>query len=207
MKIGITYQPQLKTKPMQTLWKDITNKLNAIAPQITEGLLPGVTETEVKDLEERLQIKLPNNFIDFYKIHNGQDDATPWMIDGELLLSFEEIYNQWSIWDDLQRNKHFETDNGEPFESDPEKGIKNVWWNSKWIPFTYDGSGNHLCLDLDPDSGGNYGQVIRMWHDDSNRLLLAKSFTDWVKDYTKQLQNGNLVNSEDYFAIINKQDA
>ena len=35
-------------------------------------------------------------------------------------------------------------------ESDPDVGIRNNWWNDKWIPITYDGAGKHDCLDLAP---------------------------------------------------------
>jgi cell wall assembly regulator SMI1 len=191
---------------MHTIWNEIKNKLQTIAPDIVQGLLPGVTDAQLQGLEKQLDVKLPEAFVDFYKIHNGQNDTSPWMIDGEILLPFEQIYTEWSIWDDLLQNNHFVTDEGLPYTSEPEKGIKNVWWNSKWIPFTYDGCGNHLCLDLDPDTGGHYGQVIRMWHDDAERIILAISFTDWIKEYAEKLKNGDLVYADDYAAIINKKD-
>ncbi|MDC1285337.1 SMI1/KNR4 family protein [Flavobacteriaceae bacterium] len=191
---------------MQTLWDQLKNKLSHIAPKIVEGLHQGVTGAQIKELEEKLNVKLPKDFIAFYKVHNGQNEATPWMVDGEELLSFDRIYQEWRVWKDLLDDKHFEESDGKQYSSEPENGIKNLWWNDQWIPFTYDGAGNHLCLDLDPDVDGNYGQTIRMWHDDSIRTLNGKSFTQWITNYNTQLQNDDLVYAEDNSAIINKND-
>ena len=88
----------------------------------------------------------------------------------------------------------------------PDKGIKNDWWNDSWIPITYDGSGNHYCLDLDPTEEGIYGQIIRMWHDDAERTLVANSFKEWIVDYKDKLVSGQMVYSEDYFGIIDKDE-
>ncbi|MBO7776747.1 SMI1/KNR4 family protein [Burkholderia pseudomallei] len=58
--------------------------------------------------------------------------------------------------------------------------MKDDWYNLKWIPFTHDGSGIRLCLDLDPAEGGTLGQVVRIWHDDEARELVAGSFSEWL---------------------------
>ena len=123
----------------------------------------------------------------------------------EELLSFERIADEWKVWKDLLDSKDFEDKNG-PFSSTPDSGIKKDWWNALWIPFTYDGSGNHYCLDLDPSNEGTYGQIIRMWHDDPQRNLVANSFSVWMTDYKNKLVSGQLVYSEDYFGIIDKEE-
>ncbi|PPK42935.1 hypothetical protein B0G57_11531 [Trinickia symbiotica] len=33
---------------------------------------------------------------------------------------------------------------------------------------------------LDGAEGGTYGQVIRIWHDDAQRELVASSFREWL---------------------------
>ncbi|WP_332455118.1 SMI1/KNR4 family protein [Burkholderia ubonensis] len=63
---------------------------------------------------------------------------------------------------------------------EPEPGIRGDWYNLKWIPLTHNGSGDHLCVDLDPDEGGRIGQVIRVWHDSPERELVAKGVGEWL---------------------------
>jgi cell wall assembly regulator SMI1 len=63
---------------------------------------------------------------------------------------------------------------------------------------TYDGSGNHDCLDLDPAEDGVAGQVIRMWHDDSTRELVGENFSQWVAYYVEDLQEGRFVYDAEY---------
>jgi cell wall assembly regulator SMI1 len=59
--------------------------------------------------------------------------------------------------------------------------------------FTSDGCGNHICIDLDPTEDGNFGQVIQMWHDSSNRELYASSFKEWINNYLNDLEQGKFV--------------
>jgi cell wall assembly regulator SMI1 len=105
------------------------------------------------------------------------------------------------VWNDLLQGGDFRDAKG-----NPEAGIKDDWWNARWIPLTYDGSGNHDCLDLDPAPGGNVGQIIGMWHDDAHRALLAPSFTEWLKAFADDLEAGEYVISEDYDGLVSKDD-
>lgn len=190
---------------MTEIWKSIESKLAEIAPDILDNLNDGVTDVEVEDLERLINVKLPIDFVEFYKIHNGQAAGSAGIIEREELLSFERIKDEWQVWKDLLDSKDFEDNNG-PYTSTPDNGIKNDWWNALWIPITYDGSGNHYCLDLDPANQGNYGQIIRMWHDDAQRSLAANSFKEWITDYKNKLVGEQLVFSEDYFGIIDKEE-
>lgn len=189
---------------MKEIWKSFELKLADIAPDILNNLNTGVTEADVQDLENTISAKLPVDFIEFYKVHNGQTTESAGLIECEELLSFDRIKDEWQIWKDLLDQKEFEDTNG-PYTSTPETGIKNDWWNALWIPITYDGCGNHYCLDLDPTIEGNYGQIIRMWHDSDERTLEATSFKNWLTEYKDNLEKGQLVYSKDWFGIINKE--
>jgi cell wall assembly regulator SMI1 len=190
---------------MKKVWEQIITKLNEIAPEMVNNLNEPVTDEQIKQLEEKISAKFPEEFIEFYKVHNGQDSDGPGLIFCEELLSFERINNEWGIWKGLYDSKTFEDENGH-FTCEPDKGIKNIWWNPLWIPITYDGSGNHYCLDLDPADSGNYGQIIRMWHDDPSRTFEASSFKIWIEKYANDLVNGKLVYSDDYYGIIEKEN-
>ena len=64
-------------------------------------------------------------------------------------LSCEEIVSQGKTWKELLDGGDFK----DTFYGSDD-GIKNDWWNPKWIPFAHNGGGDHLCLDLDPASSG-----------------------------------------------------
>jgi len=135
------------------------------------------------------------------KIHNGQKGNAGWIIDGAELLSVERIIDEWTVWNDLLVSGDFSG-----CDEERSNGVKNDWWNPKWIPFTYDGAGNHLCLDLDPAATGHYGQVITMWHDDAERDIKARSFNEWFTQYVKDVEQGQYVYHDDYEAIVNVND-
>ncbi len=112
-------------------------------------------------------------------------------------LSCEEIYSQWLVWKELLDGGDFKD-----ISSEPEKGVKNDWWNPKWIPFTHNGGGDHLCLDLDPAVSGSAGQVITMWHDMEMREVKAGSFGEYFDTYVAGVLAGKYVYSEEYGGLV-----
>ena len=165
----------------------------------------GASDAEFAQLEQLIQAKLPEDFKALYRVFNGQAYEEGYVFDGEEWLSLERMAEEWEVWKGLLDDGEFDDDEEEADEdADPE--VNAVWCSPLWIPFTYDGSGNHLCLDLDPTAEGTYGQVIRMWHDDPQRSLEGKTFADWVETYIRGMEEGLYVYSEDYGGIFKKDD-
>ncbi|MBF9141347.1 SMI1/KNR4 family protein [Hymenobacter properus] len=189
------------TNAMQEVWARFENWLQAHAPQLLENLSLGASETALEKLAQTLDAALPDDFLAFYRIHNGQQSQSGGLINAEELLSVPRMLEEWTVWNDLLAGGDFEG-----ASSTPARGIRADWWNPRWLPLTYDGAGNHCCLDLAPADGGTYGQVIRMWHDDAERTLLASSFTEWITDYVQALEAGQYVFSEDYDGILSVDD-
>lgn len=158
-------------------------------------------DEQINILESKLSVKLPSKFVEFMKTHNGQRGKSGWIIDGSELLSCERIIDEWEVWNGLLVRGEFE-DNKEKRDN----GVKDDWWNPNWVPFTYDGCGNHLCIDLDPAESGTVGQIITMWHDESERKIMAASFEQWFAQYVQDVGSGKYVYSDDYEAIVNAND-
>jgi len=171
---------------MQHLWRRWENWLKENVPDVYESLSPGASESEITLVEQVLGVRLPEDFRQFLRIHNGQNTQSIGLFGNYWFLSTENVEAEWKIWKDL-------LDAGEFQGLDP-KPIGPIrpdqWWRSTWIPISNDGSGNHHCLDLDPAPGGNRGQVITMWHDQGERKLIAKSFREWVENIVENLENG-----------------
>jgi cell wall assembly regulator SMI1 len=68
--------------------------------------------------------------------------------------------------------------------------VKEDIWNSRWIPFASDESGNFLCVDYDPAKGGDIGQVI-LWASDPPYVeVIAPSFRAWLEQFANDLEAG-----------------
>jgi cell wall assembly regulator SMI1 len=146
--------------------------VEARASAVGVVLQKGVTKTALKAAEAALGVTLPDDVRAWFLRHDGAKGEA---IRGEELLGLRHVVSQWKIWQGLLDKGTF-ADN----RSKPARGVRPDWWNARWIPLTYDGAGNHDCLDLDPAKGGNVGQVIRMWHDDDPRPRVAPTFLDWL---------------------------
>src|SRR5262249_17787219 len=126
---------------------------------------------------------------------------SPGLIDATELLSLERILSEWKVWKEVLDCGDFDG-----VTSEPQDGIKDDWWNQRWVPLTYDGSGNHLCLDCDPGEGGANGQIITMWHDSAERELISASFEGWMNSFAADLENDRYEYSEEYGGLIQKDD-
>jgi cell wall assembly regulator SMI1 len=186
---------------MKETWTKIEEWLKNNAGQIYESLNKGATDEDFEELEELIDKKLPEDFKTFYHIHNGQEQTGLGLIDAEELLSVERIMEEWNVWKELYDQGVF----GDSV-SEADMGVKEVWWNPLWIPITYDGSGNHYCLDLSPDEGGKKGQIIRIWHDSPERELIADSFREWIGYFAEDLEDGEYFFSEEYGGLVNSED-
>jgi cell wall assembly regulator SMI1 len=187
---------------MKECWQRFENWLAIYAPNLIEALNPGASVDEIDELQKVIGKKLPNDFIEFYMIHDGQQFKTGNLVDCEALLSIEHIIYNWKSWKESLDDKHFE-ESGVPFTSEPEVGIKNNWWNPLWIPFVEDGSGYFICIDLDPSTDGKNGQIIRMRHDSSLRNILGSSFSEWILNYVSELEAGVYVYTKQW-GIVHK---
>ena len=186
---------------IQKQWAKLETWLEKNAQEIHQGLNIGATQEELNSFSTKTGLTLTEEFRSFYSIHNGQNEESPWIFDATEFLSLERIFDEWTIWKDLLEGGDF--DDTEGF---PDQGIKNSWWNKHWIPFTYNGSGDHLCIDLDPTSDGSVGQIIQMWHDEDTRSLEGSSLTEWFTNFVTKVSHDNYVFSDEYGGLINKED-
>ncbi|AJX35248.1 SMI1/KNR4 family protein [Burkholderia oklahomensis] len=160
---------------LRNTWKQLDDWFAADPARLPGGLNGPASADAIAALQAALGVTLPTEFVESLRIHDGQAETDAVFADSDALLGAREIVAQWSIWKNLVAGGDFDD-----MTSEPDPGIKDDWYNLKWIPFTHDGSGNHLCLDLDPAEGGVVGQVIRVWHDDSVRERVARSFAEWL---------------------------
>lgn len=179
---------------MTAYWIRFENWLTQHAPALSTVLLPGAAAAEIEKLESVIGKKLPEDFVQFYMVHNGQLEEDNWegLIDTEQLITIDTIIDNVKRGREWIDNRDQEDEDG-PVCSDPDEGIKDHWWNPYWIPFTFDGFGNCICIDLDPAPGGHYGQVIRMLQDDPERELYAPSFEEFIAHYIADLEAGKYV--------------
>ncbi len=165
-------QPQMN---IAQSWSCLNAWLQSMPDAIPGGFRAAASDDDIHVLEAAISAKLPADFTASLKTHNGQVDQDGVCFEGESLLNIKGILSEWTCWRDVIANDEFEG-----ITSDPDGGVKDDWYNLKWIPITRNGMGDSLCLDLDPAPGGTFGQVIRVWHDDERRERVAASFEAWL---------------------------
>ena len=160
-------------------------------PEVLADLNPGAIPFALEYLEDIIDVQLPNSFKEFYQWHDGQKrEILIGLFYGFEWLDLEEVYNEWQTWSEL-------SDQGfDEIESFHTGKVKEMYINKRWIPFTNDGGGNHLGIDLDPGLRGTVGQIINFGSDEDTKFVIADDFESFLSWYITQLESGNYLIKE-----------
>jgi cell wall assembly regulator SMI1 len=180
---------------MKAIQDRIETWLRTNAPVVHATRRPGASEQQIRAAEDALGVSFPEEVKAGYRIHDGCDASA--FLYGWEWLSLERMVSEWKAWKDLLDSGAFDR-----FQSEPQGPIRSDWWHPAWIPLTYDGAGNHYCLDLAPGRGGRVGQIIMMWHDDSIRSLEADGFASWLEAFADALEAGEYGYGEEYGGLV-----
>jgi len=163
-------------------------------PEVLSDLNPGATEDELRAFAAAINVPLPAEFVELYRWHNGQKmeiHTGPWY--GLTFIPLTRVLLEWQSWVDVlcQSSPVSLVSLNGSATSIPAGFVRCLYANNRWIPFAYDGAGNYLGIDLDPDEKGTVGQVINFGRDEERKIAIAPSlgvFVDWM---VAELNSGN----------------
>ena len=171
--------------------------------QYQDGLIDKPGEQKVKDLEEAINLPLPEAYRFFLFNNDFQVD-----FDANFkCLSVKEVLSCWEGMHGLLdkgvfndgRIEHHEKGNFGNWDGD---FIKKVWWSPKWIPFAEDSCGNMKCIDCDPGKNGVMHQLMAMEVQDGQGPFIESryvDFFDYLSKHLVYLQKGQYTLDHDYW--------
>ena len=170
-------------------WRRVVSWLAQHAPAMFDDLPGGADEAAIKALEGQLGHTLPAELRAMLQAHDGSDAVR--VIEYWSTLSVQGILEDWKGW------CAFLEDEDCPEESSPNGPVKPAWWSPHWVPVATNHAGDCLVLDFDPAVAGVPGQVVEVWHDDADRLVLAPSWQAFLERYADDLDAGRFAFSEE----------
>ena len=170
---------RLLTKATKKIWERFERWCRENAPLVCEDLKQGASEEQIKTLEERIGLTLPEDFAAFLMVHNG----AMWF-DSYEYIGTEQIYQTWLRMNQIKEEGFF---SNRQIDRRSQGIIKNTWWDSHWIPVAEDSCGNLHCIDLAPDANGSIGQVIYWEKIEGSLPSGCESFFAWFRDMEKGL--------------------
>lgn len=184
-----------KPKPSKSVaesWARIEAWYAEHGPGPLGSLAKGATKSAVDKFEREIGAKLPDDFKESVRIHDG---GGWWVPHGHgELLSLEEILSGWKMYAEWQVENGFGM--GDDWKPREIKGpAKNIWWNKQRIHIT-DNSGDHLTLDLDPSPDGRYGQVLDHSHEVGPTEVVASSWGEFLSNLAVGLESGKFIYSK-----------
>lgn len=176
---------------MDDLWRRIESAFARLAPELLMQLPAGASADAIATAEERIGIALPDDVRATFARHDGSGEAELFLQNayemrpiGVALHSLEDMACDWERW------HGYECGRADYDRDRPDGPIRRKWWNSSWVPFTWDGGGDHLCLDFDPAPGGTPGQVICFSHEIGPVNVVAENWRAFFAQCAADLESG-----------------
>lgn len=158
-------------------------------------LVNGATNKQIEALEEKFDIKIPEDLKELYRYKNGSEDFYLLFPNDKCnrefkfsLLSLEEIDEQKEYFQnrDALLTEFYSYDDDEftkkLLKRMEDSRVKPYLFNKKWIPFAEASGDINLMMDFDPDDDGTYGQIICYIHDPDEIAYVAKTITEIIDD-------------------------
>ena len=162
---------------IRSLIERVDRWLAANRPDYDAHLRPGASDAALDAFEARFSLRLPDPFRALYRWRDGQEEGfTASLQDNRVFMSLEDVSEAKEMLDGMI---------GTDFE-DPR------WWRRGWVPFLANGGGDHVCLDVTAEDGGEPGQVVAFWHDWENRPVKFPDFEAWLRQLADSMEAGDL---------------
>lgn len=167
---------------MKDLWKRFEKWHRDHAPHLLEGLRPGASPESVEEAQGEMGVLFPEDLKESLLVHDGGAGV----IGSYDLLSLDRMVKDHAMHCRIAADG-IDEDEG---KTDETGSVRLVWWDRGWIPIVTDFGGDGYCVDTHPAPKGRRGQVIKFYHDDSPRPLLANSYREWLEAIVVDLESG-----------------
>jgi cell wall assembly regulator SMI1 len=182
--------------PVGPSWQRLKAWFAQHLPVVIRSLRRGATAKKIRSVERALGRKLPEDLVESYRLHDGQEyplfDA-PGLVYGLPLLPLTNCLREWRHWKEAREG---DEDGMRSLDagcvSFPDGAVRQLYTHTAWVPVSEDCGGNNLGIDLDPGPKGTAGQVIVFGRDDDdNHCVLAASWGQFLTDLAEELEAGN----------------
>jgi molybdopterin molybdotransferase len=167
---------------LKELWSKI-EAWDAAQPDET-SLNEPLSQKEALELESRIGLELPVDFMDSLKIHNGTDDCTMAFCGGYFYSASDiqkTITHQRGLVAEI-----FGKDDKFKEKINITGPIKRTYWSRSWIPF-HSTDWCETCIDLDPAEGGIVGQIIEVSRETRDLTLVSKDYIEFLQKCVDEL--------------------
>jgi cell wall assembly regulator SMI1 len=176
----------------------LTHWIQRHAPQLARSFGDPATAEAIADAEALFGRRLPADYVDFLRRHDGQRFVPH---DGGGTGTLAPVFHAFELLPVAYAAGEYrsmrEMEDGWVDPSDASGPVRAQYANRAWWPFTVIyGSTYHHCLDLDPAPGGTVGQVIVV-SKDLRRAVVAPSFTAFLDRLVRALNGPGVTLDED----------
>jgi cell wall assembly regulator SMI1 len=154
-------------------WEYIEKWLLENAKPLYLYLQSPASEEQINKLEDKINMKIPEELKDLLKLHNGSDEH--YVLGRWYLMDTLYIANEWKLNLKIRADKDFDED----------------FWKETWIPVLCDGAGNFIAVDV------NDGTVVEACNDPYARSKVSENLSEWFSKIASDMKAGRYAVSDE----------
>lgn len=188
--------------PLEHTWTRLRNWLSQEYTELGDTLNYGISPQVITSVQMELGLPLPSAVRDSYLICDGQEvessaGCSDGLFFGLSLLPLEDVLEEWRFWREVDEDPATGANDRlrSVMRSIPDGYVRKEYSCRGWLPLVTDRAGNYLGVDLHPDAGGTYGQVIVFGRDFDTKVVLWRGEGEggwgrWLAGFVDELENG-----------------
>ena len=175
-------------QPISAVWRQIESLLNEL-PRNNKIMLRDVaTNADLRAAEQQFGTPLPDDWRDSLQIHDGQAPYCESLLEQWRLLPVSEAVYAWSKLNKLNAIGVFKQKRARSANPAAE------WWSNRWIPFTENGAGDYLMIDMSSATSGSR-RILHYSHESGERPVVATDLSAWLNIVVRHLEELKLASS------------
>ncbi|MFZ6781300.1 SMI1/KNR4 family protein [Undibacterium sp. Ji83W] len=184
-------------KQLEKIWEEIEswNDIHANT-DLGSYLNDPASDHEIDDLNKQLGGRLPVEFLDSLRRHNGTTGWTTEFCNG-YLFGTKSVLSTLHLIRDIAKDlidANIRNGDGNYSPLITSGSVKSDLWSEGWIPF-HATDWSNTCFDFDPEVGGEMGQIICVNWEGNSVSVVAKNYVEFLALCAKNLPDNP---DEDY---------
>lgn len=176
----------MENKSENFILQRLDEQLASLRPAYYTQLKPPLSSADIKALETKYSVQLPDDLKELYRWKNGQkSNCYQSFVNNSLFLALDDA---------LTTAKDLTAMIGRDFETEN-------WWHAGWIPIFQNGGGDSICYDTTGVFTGLPGQLMEFWHADSDRTVIAGSLSAFLQVLLRYYETTPPEKFDTYFTV------
>ena len=162
-------------------WNQYEHWLELCASEVLLSLNPGLSDERLNEFGHEINMSLPSDYLEFYRLHDGQPWDSPWVFPEGQWLPLKQVY---SVYTDM---------------------LSGGDWNSNLLPIIYDGGSGYIVFCCRNDGDYKLSALYDVWFEENSIKEVSPSIENWLRLLVENTKLNKVIYDRDMGLYLEEQ--